>query len=98
MPARIDLAPVKIRSGKWVDCQNICKQLHPQQCLLFIFYTPEFEGPLSSYCILFQEQAVDTDGWHKIIYMKNVISGEASPSYIFFDPPWDYNNTYNYDY
>ena len=56
--------------------------LTQHRCVWFNFFKPEFEGPLSSYCVLFDEKLYE----NKKIYMKNVISGLGKPDIIWLDP------------
>ena len=85
------MAPVKIRSGKYIDCQDLCSMVEDDsniitltqfRCVWFIFFKPEFEGPLSSHCVLFDEKLYEK----KLIYMKNVISGLGKPKIIHLGP------------
>ena len=52
-PLEITLPIVKIRSGRYTDCQDLCIALYFSDCTYFNFYTSEYEGDLKNYCVLF---------------------------------------------
>ena len=56
-PRFVDLEPIKIWTGRYKDCQNLCKDLwnSPTSCHWFNFYTEEYEGEFRNYCVLFQD-------------------------------------------
>ena len=57
---------MKIRSGRYQDCQAQCKALWPDQCRNFIFYTDKYEGALKNYCVLFTDELRDLGGEERL--------------------------------
>ena len=77
LPKAINLPPIRIPSGRYKDCEDLCKRFSGY-CYFFVYFTPDYQGTLSSYCVLFEEKLVEDK-----IYMKNVISGEPAKLDVF---------------
>lgn len=86
VPARIDQPPIKIRSGNYLDCKEICRNLFMKDCVFFNFYTSEFNGPenLKNLCFIFLATAVTRDinefgvlERPKTLHIKGVIGGRG---------------------
>ena len=87
-PLKIDLPIVKIRSGRYTDCQDLCVVLYYSDCKYFNFYTSEHEGELKNYCVLFLDKLdptwIDGHKWELKKPMKGVISGMGLEELIYF--------------
>ena len=87
-PLEITLPIVKIRSGRYTDCQDLCVALYFSACNYFNFYTSEYEGDLKNHCVLFMHK-LDESLWNVERRdlkkpMKGVISGKGVDEYIYF--------------
>ena len=82
----LTLPPIKIRTGRFEDCKNVC-YLNERRCKFFIFFTNKFVGNLSNMCVMFKEE------YGNNIHMPGVISGAAREYFIPHGPIYDDETT-----
>ena len=76
----------EIRSGNYLDCKEVCRNLIFKDCVFFNFYTAEFNGPeeLKNLCFIFLAPVV-TEELNEFgvlrqvskIHIKGVIGGRG---------------------
>ena len=81
----LTLPPIKIRTGRFEDCKNVC-YLNERGCKYFIFFTDKFVGNLTNMCVMFKEE------YGKKIHMPGVISGAAREYIIPHEPIYPDND------
>ena len=70
-------ASVKIRTGRYEDCKNICF-LNYWDCDYFVFFTDKFPENMTHLCIMFEDRLDIT------IHMPGVISGKEESIHLLF--------------